>query len=122
MSWRFLNLRFESRVVLDGSQTDCQAESHEDQFESRVVLDGSQTSCLGLIAQLAFESRVVLDGSQTRHWHRKRCAWFESRVVLDGSLCYRICKRAAIYYNHKRITQLNNKAGLKSSPKYSGSI
>ena len=37
-------------------------------FESRVVLDGSQTvRCWGVTAA-SFESRVVLDGSQTeRH-------------------------------------------------------
>ena len=44
MSWRVLNLRFESRVVLDGSQTSRRALQHAVQFESRVVLDGSQTA------------------------------------------------------------------------------
>ena len=62
-SWRFLNLRFESRVVLDGSQT--------------AIFRGA--------CPIAFESRVVLDGSQTaRRWSPRRCR-FESRVVLDGS-------------------------------------
>ena len=36
-------LRFESRVVLDGSQTLLGKEIRDDRFESRVILDGSQT-------------------------------------------------------------------------------
>ncbi len=43
MSWRFLNLRFESRVILDGSQTLYRQYQNQRQFESRVILDGSQT-------------------------------------------------------------------------------
>ena len=54
-------------------------------FESRVVLDGSQTPIWALAQHHGFESRVVLDGSQTKdhvlYWYRE----FESRVVLDGS-------------------------------------
>ena len=34
-------------------------------FESRVVLDGSQTFAQDFCFSLPFESRVVLDGSQT---------------------------------------------------------
>ena len=61
----FLLLKFESRVILDGSQTDlciCQAYPS---FESRVILDGSQTTdVIGWVGDV-FESRVILDGSQT---------------------------------------------------------
>ncbi len=39
----FSTLRFESRVVLDGSQTIKLLFNHFREFESRVVLDGSQT-------------------------------------------------------------------------------
>ena len=38
-------------------------------FESRVILDGSQTLCPLKTHRFAFESRVILDGSQTR-WFR----------------------------------------------------
>ena len=34
---------FESRVILDGSQTDVYPEAVAPEFESRVILDGSQT-------------------------------------------------------------------------------
>ena len=34
-------------------------------FESRVILDGSQTSSRRAKLALPFESRVILDGSQT---------------------------------------------------------
>ena len=34
---------FESRVILDGSQTGALIVCNEDGFESRVILDGSQT-------------------------------------------------------------------------------
>ena len=56
---------FESRVVLDGSQTIRVLLQTHLQFESRVVLDGSQTFILVLPCNNRFESRVVLDGSQT---------------------------------------------------------
>ena len=38
-----LNLRFESRVILDGSQTELRLFPEKWWFESRVILDGSQT-------------------------------------------------------------------------------
>ena len=34
---------FESRVILDGSQTHTASEPETREFESRVILDGSQT-------------------------------------------------------------------------------
>ena len=37
-----------------------------DVFESRVILDGSQTYQLFCLPAPQFESRVILDGSQTR--------------------------------------------------------
>ena len=36
-------------------------------FESRVILDGSQTPMRDSIKSYKFESRVILDGSQTKH-------------------------------------------------------
>ena len=54
-------------------------------FESRVVLDGSQTLRVLFVSLHLFESRVVLDGSQTPAVTRSVSAVFESRVVLDGS-------------------------------------
>ena len=36
-------LRFESRVILDGSQTNFDTINFGFEFESRVILDGSQT-------------------------------------------------------------------------------
>ena len=54
-------------------------------FESRVILDGSQTCVLKSRLQLWFESRVILDGSQTCTGSYTRLQRFESRVILDGS-------------------------------------
>ena len=54
-------------------------------FESRVVLDGSQTIIIVSVAAAVFESRVVLDGSQTGGHGSTHVDLFESRVVLDGS-------------------------------------
>ena len=71
---------FESRVVLDGSQTGDVCEAAPAAFESRVVLDGSQTPVFPLLAGLQFESRVVLDGSQTERKKRKEAQ--SLRVVL----------------------------------------
>ena len=39
------NIRFESRVILDGSQTNPKSGADVSVFESRVILDGSQTLC-----------------------------------------------------------------------------
>ena len=64
-SWRFSHLRFESRAVLDGSQTNPSRFCILAQFESRAVLDGSQTTHLSCNLTRLFESRAVLDGSQT---------------------------------------------------------
>ncbi len=36
--------QFESRVILDGSQTDVDRNPVTAEFESRVILDGSQTA------------------------------------------------------------------------------
>ena len=56
---------FESRVILDGSQTLRKATHPFGGFESRVILDGSQTLMLIRRCPILFESRVILDGSQT---------------------------------------------------------
>ena len=64
-SFNYQNLRFESRVVLDGNQTDFVKDIFETLFESRVVLDGNQTMRSPEYTVYWFESRVVLDGNQT---------------------------------------------------------
>ena len=61
------------------------------QFESRVVLDGSQTFYAGSDVCTLFESRVVLDGSQTVDQRQHGVVLFESRVVLDGSQTIVLC-------------------------------
>ncbi len=60
-----MNRKFESRVILDGSQTIAEESSVQVLFESRVILDGSQTLIPVVSPSLLFESRVILDGSQT---------------------------------------------------------
>ena len=57
--------KFESCVVLDGSQTKKNPAIWFILFESCVVLDGSQTSAQLVQLPFEFESCVVLDGSQT---------------------------------------------------------
>ncbi len=72
---------FESRVILDGSQTIGWVGTVVTSFESRVILDGSQTIEGTPLSQSEFESRVILDGSQTYDDHLTDL--FESlRVVL----------------------------------------
>ena len=56
---------FESRVILDGSQTSKSSDVEPYVFESRVILDGSQTIMIIISDVKMFESRVILDGSQT---------------------------------------------------------
>ena len=55
------------------------------EFESRVILDGSQTVARRHTSASTFESRVILDGSQTQSCSNKWSNKFESRVILDGS-------------------------------------
>ena len=59
-------VEFESRVILDGSQTAKKPTTSTSKFESRVILDGSQTSRRIHLINHLFESRVILDGSQTK--------------------------------------------------------
>ncbi len=54
-------------------------------FESGVVLYGSQTVVLLLLLCFRFESGVVLYGSQTRRKKQLPYQRFESGVVLYGS-------------------------------------
>ena len=54
------------------------------EFESRAVLDGSQTYSSHLPPHSSFESRAVLDGSQTIRMKKRGKAEFESRAVLDN--------------------------------------
>ena len=54
------------------------------EFESRAVLDGSQTAQGYQLVHLQFESRAVLDGSQTGAYSRTHSTRFESRAVLVG--------------------------------------
>ena len=75
-------MRFESRVVLDESQTTVLRHTCNSPFESRVILDGSQTIQAFTPGCTLFESRVVLDGSQTRKRGFPGGTWFESRVTL----------------------------------------
>ena len=66
------------------TQRDCTHFSNL-RFESRVILDGSQTPTFMVFLTLQFESRVILDGSQTLSVFSQRSSRFESRVILDGS-------------------------------------
>ena len=55
-------------------------------FESRVVLDGNQTQETILTLRLLFESRVVLDGKSIvinnvfSHAGRQTTHWFEEKI------------------------------------------
>ena len=74
---------FESRVILDGSQTLPNWVKKYKEFESRVILDGSQTRETYNLPETTFESRVVLDGSQTARPALLTLLQFESRVVFS---------------------------------------
>ena len=73
---------FESRVVLDGSQTVYGLFLSCFWFESRVVLDGSQTGAQAYALYTKFESRVILDESQTHRDMLMDMMRFESCVTL----------------------------------------
>ena len=92
----FSNLRFESRVILDGSQTLGPNGLRAIWFESRVILDGSQTLSHRRQIVLQFESRVVLDGSQTTEEDNKAGISFESRVI------FRWVSNSGRYHRRKR--------------------
>ena len=73
---------FESRVILDGSQTAVYLQRTQSMFESRVILDGSQTGLQDFTANRLFESRVILDESQTHRDMLMDMMRFESCVTL----------------------------------------
>ena len=58
------DLRFESRVIADGSQSPFTPVTMHAMFESRLIADGSQSCVMSLTRPLRFESRVIADGSQ----------------------------------------------------------
>ena len=76
-------MRFESRVILDGSQTNNLGNNTVVGFESRVILDNSQTKGRKTNERTEFESRVILDGSQTFRVQDTTDLAFESRVVFS---------------------------------------
>lgn len=57
-------MQFESRVVLDGSQTTYTVTKRTAKFESRVILDESQTLLTCRNIRLPFESRVTFVEAQ----------------------------------------------------------
>ena len=65
--------RFESSVILDGTQTWKLLSGRKWQFESSVILDGAQTVYVAVREHNEFESSVILDGTQTK-WTDKRLA------------------------------------------------
>ena len=59
------NLRFESSVILNGTQTLKSLSFFSSSFESSVILNGTQTWSLFRSTQTLFESSVILNGTQT---------------------------------------------------------
>ena len=62
---KYLNLRFEYGVILNGSQTSKKIEKEIKKFEYGVILNGSQTADFNHNFRLQFEYGVILNGSQT---------------------------------------------------------
>ena len=79
------NLRFESDVVLNRSQTRSALRRSALQFESDVVLNRSQTNPDSNYPETGFESDVVLNRSQTKKEEPIFSPKFESDVVLNRS-------------------------------------
>ena len=63
-----------------GSAIECR-----DRFESSVILYGSQTLSCPHPLLIEFESSVILYGSQTERGGLQRAEVFESSVILYGS-------------------------------------
>ena len=79
-------MRFESRVVLDGSQTSQVVSQYGKEFESRVVLDGSQTGNLCLFSDDEFESRVTLVKVQAEA--NASACFFINSVYVKNPSCF----------------------------------
>ena len=77
-------LWFESRVILDGSQTPVTSYLRPSQFESRVVLDGSQTHRDMLMDMMRFESCVALVKVQAKA-NASACFFIHSVYVKNPS-------------------------------------
>ena len=77
---------FESRVVLDRSQTIQMPESSATMFESRVVLDGSQTEIETDGDGDRFESRVTLVKAQAEA--NASACFFINSVYVKNPSCF----------------------------------
>ena len=77
---------FESRVVLDRSQTFQMPESSATMFESRVVLDGSQTEIETDGDGDRFESRVTLVKAQAEA--NASACFFINSVYVKNPSCF----------------------------------
>ena len=82
----FSNLRFESRVILDGSQTSPPFPGHRFSFESRVILDGSQTWVVQQQSAIWFESRVTLVKAQAEA--NASACFFINSVYVKNPSCF----------------------------------
>ena len=79
-------MRFESRVVLDGSQTVIFIDVGGCVFESRVILDGSQTDVLVGEYLRVFESRVTLVKAQAEA--NASACFFINSVYVKNPSCF----------------------------------
>ena len=77
---------FESRVVLDESQTAVRDLRHQVPFESRVILDGSQTSSVPSMTLYLFESRVTLVKVQAEA--NASACFFINSVYVKNPSCF----------------------------------
>ena len=79
-------MRFESRVILDGSQTSPPFPGHRFSFESRVILDGSQTWVVQQQSAIWFESRVTLVKAQAEA--NASACFFINSVYVKNPSCF----------------------------------
>ena len=85
-TWPKSNRRFESRVILDGSQTGAQAYALYTKFESRVILDESQTHRDMLMDMMRFESCVTLVKVQAEA--NASACFFINSVYVKNPSCF----------------------------------
>ena len=83
--FKLQDLRFESSVIFNGTQTDDLSRRMKMAFESSVIFNGTQTTgSITSVLQL-FESSVIFNGTQTSARMGTSVRRFESSVIFNGT-------------------------------------
>ena len=83
--FKLQDLRFESSVIFNGTQTELTVSLNATLFESSVIFNGTQTDKSTFEVGYMFESSVIFNGTQTDGDYICNECLFESSVIFNGT-------------------------------------